>query len=75
MKSEEYYRKTIKKNFSERLNELLYTSKFTAREFAERINVAHESVNRWLAGDRLPSLCNAKKIADFFYKDLDYFVD
>ncbi len=75
MKVDLYYDKVLKENFRKKFCELLDEGMFKDREFGDRIHVSYETVAKWRRGQAIPSLSNAKRIADFFYKDLDYFVD
>lgn len=60
--------------FAERLNELIYEEKLTARQLAEKLKIPEATVSYWVNGKQMVSLKYALVLADFFKCSLDYLI-
>ena len=58
--------------FSERLSELIFDSKKVARDVAKDIGIGKTTIYEYLSGNKMPSLQNLIKIADYFNCSTDY---
>lgn len=61
--------------FSARLTQLLEEADITAYRLAKTADMAHQTVNHFIRGDRKPSLANALRIARALGKSLAVFDD
>lgn len=58
--------------FADRLSELIFDRKKTAREVAEEISIGKTTVYDYLSGQKMPTLSNLVKLADYFGCSTDY---
>ncbi len=58
--------------FSERLSELIFDINKIGREIAKDIGIGKTTIYEYLSGNKMPSLSNLIKIADYFNCSLDY---
>ncbi|MGN0788403.1 MAG: helix-turn-helix domain-containing protein [Christensenellales bacterium] len=60
------------KIFAERLTELIFDSKKTARDVAREVGIGKTTIYEYLSGNKMPTLGNLIKIADYFGCSTDY---
>lgn len=58
--------------FAERLSELIFDGKKTAREVAKETAMGKTTVYEYLSGQKMPTLRNLVKLADYFSCSTDY---
>lgn len=58
--------------FAERLSELMFDNKITKEEILNDFRINRTTLNRYLAGKRVPSLTIMIKFADLFNCSMDY---
>ena len=58
--------------FADRLSESIFDRKKTAREVAEEISIGKTTVYDYLSGQKMPTLSNLVKLADYFGCSTDY---
>lgn len=58
--------------FSERLSELIFDSGKNAREIAKEIGISKTTLYEYLSGEKMPSLNNLIKLAEYFHCATDY---
>ncbi len=58
--------------FAERLSELIFDSKKTARDVAGEMAIGKTTVYEYLSGQKMPTLRNLVKLADYFGCSTDY---
>lgn len=61
-------------NFGERLKEMLFENKRTAKELSAAINVTESTVYSWMRGDTQISLLNLIAIADYFQCLIEFLI-
>ncbi|MGN0788295.1 MAG: helix-turn-helix domain-containing protein [Christensenellales bacterium] len=54
------------KIFAERLTDLIFDSKKVARDIAREIGIGKTTIYEYLSGNKMPTLNNLIKIADYF---------
>lgn len=60
------------KIFAERLTELIFDSKKTARDVAKQAGIGKTTIYEYLSGNKMPTLGNLIKLADYFNCSTDY---
>ena len=60
------------KIFAERLTELIFDSKMTARDVAKEVDIGKTTIYEYLSGNKMPTLGNLIKLADYFNCSTDY---
>lgn len=60
------------KIFAERLTELIFDSKMTARDVAKDVGIGKTTIYEYLSGNKMPTLGNLIKLADYFNCSTDY---
>lgn len=58
--------------FADRLSELIFDSKKTARDVAKETVIGKTTVYEYLSGQKMPTLHNLVKLADYFGCSTDY---
>ena len=58
--------------FAERLSELIFDSKKNTRDIAKQAGISKTTVYEYLAGQKMPTLQNLVKLADYFQCTTDY---
>ncbi len=58
--------------FVERLNELIFESNLSRKDFAEKVDINAACVTHYLQGKRIPTVESLVKIADFFQCSTDF---
>jgi len=56
----------------ERLKELMEEAEISTPRLAEKLNLEHSVISKFLRGDRLPSAATLVMLADFFHCTTDY---
>lgn len=58
--------------FAERLSDLMFESNLNAPKFSQIINCGRATINRYMSGNKMPSVDMVIKIADYFQCSTDY---
>ena len=59
-------------SFADRLSELIFDCKKKVREVAKETGISKTTVYEYLSGQKMPTLCNLVKLADYFNCSTDY---
>ncbi len=58
--------------FADKLSELIFDIKKNVREVAKETNIGKSTIYEYLSGEKMPTLCNLIKLADYFGCSIDY---